>query len=241
MSGGLKCIVPLAGPDLIHPEHGPRPLMPVDGAPLIDRALRSRAWAPLLASQDYVFVLRNTPGVEAVTAHLLGGYPGCRIVMLSHLTGGAMLSALAGAALLPVDAGPLVVDLADILFSGGPADTDLTNWPVGVGGMVPWFHSDDPRYSYLRCEGDSVLETAEKRVISDRASAGVYVFRDLAVFTAAAAHSLANRQALAFRDALFVCPMMNGVIAAGLSVRAIEVDQVVSLSTGFHDGGLYRR
>lgn len=233
MTDRPACVVPLAGPDLIHPTLGPKPLFPLDGRPLIEVALGGRRWADALEPADYVFVVRETVGAEHVIAHLAGAFPGCGIVRLPWLTDGALLSALAGAAVLPASAGPLIIDLADILFTGGPSVEDLRAWPHDLGGLVPWFPSDDPGYSYLRCAGDQVLEAAEKRRISDRASAGVYLFRDTGTFVAAAGHSLANRNALAHGGALFVCPAINGVLDAGLAVRAVQVTDVRSLSANF--------
>jgi hypothetical protein len=233
MTGRPACVVPLAGPDLIHPTLGPKPLFPVDGRPLIEVALGGRRWAGALEPADYVFVIRETAGAEHVIAHLAGVFRGCGIVRLPWITDGALLSALAGAAALRASTGPLIIDLADILFSGGPSIEDLGAWPHDLGGLVPWFPSDDPGYSYLRCEGDLVLEAAEKRRISDRASAGVYLFRDVGTFVAAAGHSLANRNALSHGGAMFVCPAINGLLDARLTVRAMRVNDVRSLSANF--------
>lgn len=207
--------------------------MMVEGEPLIRRALSTRSWAGALSPEDYVFVLRSVDGVDEISAVLEQVWPGCRIVMLSDLTEGAMLSAMAGVAALSTDACPLIVDLADILFDGGLPDAWLESWPRELGGVAPHFVSRDPRYSYLRFEGDRVIETAEKRVISDRASAGVYMFRDAGVFLRAAAHSLENHDRLTHAGAFFVCPMMNGVIAQGLEVRGAAVENVRPVSLLF--------
>ena len=231
MSGSIKCVVPLAGPDLIHPRYGPRPLFPVNGQPLISAALCGRAWAEQLAPSDYVFVLREVEGLKAITAFLEQTWPGAAIVVLPQLTGGAMLTTLCGVALTAVPSKPLVVDLADILFNGGP---DLDNWRPNLGGIVPCFRSSEPEYSYLRKEGCRVVEAAEKRVLSDCASAGVYFFRDAATYLAAASHSLADPDGQGQRDSLFICPMMNGVLAQGLEVEACEVSSVRPVGKMFH-------
>jgi hypothetical protein len=228
-AGRPRCIVPLAGPDVIRADGALAPLKPVDGRPMIRRVLESRAWAHRLASEDYVFVLRDLPQVAELDAFLRATWPGCGVVRLSHPTGGALFSALAGLALVPADAGPVIVDLADILFDG---DIWPQPWPASLGGVTPCFRSREERFSYLRLDGDRVLETAEKRVISDAASAGVYLFHDPGVLLAAAAHSIAHRQGLAHRGALFVCPAMNGVIAQGLDVAAAWVENVRVLEKG---------
>jgi hypothetical protein len=222
-AGRPRCIVPLAGPDVIGVGGALVPLRSVDGQPMIRRALESRAWARRLAGEDYTFVLRDLPEVADLDAFLRATWPGCGVVRLSRPTGGALFSALAGLAMVPADAGPIVVDLADILFDG---DAWRDPWPASLGGVTPYFQSRDARFSYLRLDGDRVLETVEKRMISDAASAGVYLFRDVGVLLAAAAHSVAHRESLAHKDALFVCPTMNGVVAQGLDVVAVRVEGV---------------
>lgn len=229
----MKCVVPLAGPDLVHPRHGFRPLVPFEGQPLLRRALDMRAWVKSLATADYVFVVREVDRIETLIRWLETNWPGCRIVRLPALTGGALYSALAGVAAYMGDDEPLVVDLADILFHEGPSDPGAA-FAKDVGMIVPVFTSGDPVYSYLRSENGRVVEAAEKKVISDAASAGVYIFRDRATFLAAAAHSLRHRAALAFGNALFVCPMANGVIAEGQLVLAPHVADAVPAGKVFH-------
>jgi hypothetical protein len=229
-----RCIVPLAGPDMVHPALGPRALIEVEGEPLVRRALGTRAWRGALAPQDHVFVLRDAPGAGEIETYLRATWPGAGIVRIPWVTGGAMLSALAAVAMVPVDGGPIVVDLADILFDGGPAPDALSGWSEDLGGIVPYFSSSDPKYSYLEMEGDRVLSTAEKRVISNAASAGVYVFRDPETYIAAAAHSARHRRTLAHKGALFVCPMFNGVAALGLTVLGVEVSNVRPIGAMFH-------
>jgi len=230
-----KCVVPLAGPDMMHPRFGLRALVAVEGEPLIRRALGTRAWREALAPEDYVFVLRDTEGADELRQFLGSAWPGCGVVLLPHLTAGALFSALAGVAVLPPDSGPVVVDLADILFDGGPDAALLRDWPAELGAVAPYFIAQDPKFSYLRITGGRVEAAVEKQVISDAASAGVYVFKDVQTYLTAAAGSLANAAARTFRDAFFVCPMFNDVVAAGGVVRPMAVTNVRPVSALFAD------
>lgn len=229
----MNVIVPLAGPDFVHPTHGVRPLFDVNGQPLILAALESRPWiqAGEVSGRDLIFVFRDLPEVSEVRPVLERRFPGHRSVVLSQGTGGALLSALAGSALV-ADERPLCIDLVDILFNW-PDWPGKALWRTGLGGVAPSFTSDDPAYSYFEMDGDRVVRAAEKVVISDRASAGAYLFRDLGVFLSAAGHSSANRATLSYRDTLFVCPAMNGVLAQGLDVAAPRISGVRSVSKLF--------
>lgn len=229
----MNVIVPLAGPDFVHPIHGVRPLFDVDGKPLILAALESRPWIESgeVSGQDLIFVFREQPEVSLVQPVLDQRFPGHRSVTLSQGTGGALLSALAGAALIN-DERPLCVDLVDILFEWSDWPGSAL-WREGLGGAAPSFTSSDPAYSYFEMDGDRVVRAAEKVVISDRASAGAYLFRDLGVFLSAAGHSIANKATLCYRNTLFVCPAMNGVLAQGLDVAAPRVSDVRPVSKLF--------
>ena len=220
----MNCIVPLAGPDFATPQFGLRPLYPIDGVPLIEAALTSRPWwrRGALNADGLVFVMRDVAGADEVRAFIAGRFAGARIVMLSHPTGGALMSALAGSALVAEVDAPLIVDLVDILYD---ADIDVEGLLADpkTAGALPWFSSEEDCYSYLQLEGDRVTRTAEKQVISSHASAGTYLFRDAATFLDAAAFSLRHREALAWRDVLYLCPAFNGLIAEDRIVRAFEV------------------
>jgi hypothetical protein len=228
----MKCLVPLAGPDLLHPRHGFRPLVAHGSQTLIEAALNSRAWRTRLASEDFVFVLRQVEGVEALQAFLKSRWPGSAVVTLSTLTRGAMMSALAGAALVGPNE-PLIIDLADMLFT---SDLTLAFDPTGpVGAIAPCFTASDPCYSYLRSLEGRVVEIAEKRVISSDASVGVYGFRDTAVFLRAAAYALDHAPTLTHAGLFFVAPMLNGVLDQGLEVLAPPVHDVEPIGKMFHD------
>jgi len=230
----VNVIVPLAGPDFIHPRYGVRPLHQVEGKPLVLRALDERPWirSGEVIGSDLIFVLRDLPEAREVEAVLAERFSGCRFVKLSGLTGGALYSALAGASLV-TDARRICIDLVDILFDW-PSWRPAAEWPDRQGGLAPVFASDDPAYSYLEMRAGRMVRAAEKMVISANASAGVYVFRDLATFLSAAAHSIAHRDALAHKGVLFVCPALNGVVAAGLEVNAAPVEQVRPVGKLFH-------
>lgn len=144
-----------------------------------------------------------------------------------------MLTALAGVAMLSDDDEAVVIDLADILFSTGPTDPEAM-LHGRVGAMIPCFISNEPCYSYLRKEAGRVVEAAEKRVISEYASAGVYIFRDRNSYLSATQYCLANAASLTVKGVHFICPMANGILAAGLEVLAPLIEDVIPVGKLFH-------
>lgn len=231
----ISCIVPLAGPDFNTEKRGIKALIPIDGEPLIKRVLKSRNWYnSILKDEAITFVLRDTEGTDKVIAYLQEEFHGCNFVLLSGFSRGALLSALAGAALLGNYNQPVVVDLADIVFHCAINPVKIFSENPFIGGIIPYFNSNNPQYSYLELSEQWVRQTAEKKVISDAASAGVYFFRDLPLFLEAAADSLRFDKLYSHNNNMFLCPAMNGIIRRNKLVKAVLVQDVVELSLFFH-------
>ncbi|MGN7997992.1 hypothetical protein [Sphingomonas sp. 22176] len=224
----MRVIVPLAGPDFEIGANQTRADRIVEGQPLLRRALESRSWwrAGTVGAADMVFVLRDTHVSRAFAEQRLATwYPGAQHIFLGAYTSGAVLTTLCGVAL--ADAGaPICVDLADILFDGD-VDPVAAFADPRMGGLLLTFPSSNAAYSYAELDAQgNVLRTAEKKVISSHASAGVYFFRDAPTLLRAIAHSLSHRDALAYNGLLFVCPLYNGVLAEGSAVKVAAVQNV---------------
>lgn len=229
-------IVPLAGPDFVHPTRGIKPLMSVDGQPLLLRAITSRPWwrSGQLQPEGLIFVLRNVPEASLVCDRIDEWFPGAQKVILSSLTGGALMSALAGVSLVKDLTTPLCVDLVDIFYETEELIVDQFETD-GVGAVVPYFSSQESCYSYFEINGEGlVIRAVEKQVISNHASAGTYFFRDAATYLKAVAFSLENVTELSVNGVLFVCPAINYLMSVGEQVVPIEVGSIKSVSKIFH-------
>ena len=233
----MFCIVPLAGPDFVHSTLGIKPLIPVDGEPLLRRIITSRPWwrSGDLQSSGLIFVLRDIPETFQVIEYIKDWFPGAQAVILSSLTTGALMSALAGVALIKDFNTPVCVDLVDILFDTSELMIDQFQTDPTVSGVVPYFTSEESCYSYFEINAKGLVTRAvEKQAISCHASAGTYFFRDAATYLNAVAFSLGHVRDLSVRGVLFVCPAMNYIINAGKKVIPIGVDNVQSVSKIFH-------
>jgi hypothetical protein len=226
----VKVVVPLAGPDFEREDGSVKAELLVGGQPLLRRCLEGRGWwqRGQVRDGDLVFVLRDTPRSRRFAAETLAAwYPGARIVTLSATADGAALSALAGIALTGSETGPLCVDLVDIEYRStfDPSRCFAQRSSVGAAALV--FHSTNPAYSYLRTDNEgNVVEAAEKRVISQHASVGTYFFDRAATYLEALAHNLRHAEQVTHRGLFFVCPLYNGVIAAGRRVILEQVHDV---------------
>ena len=229
----MQIIVPLAGPDFVREDGSVKALVEVDGQPLLLKTLRERSWFGRVPSSNYTFILHDRAETRAfANSHLSAWFEGCRIVFISDFTRGAALSALAGVSIQADLDAPVICDLADIAYQ---SDLDIERVFEGnmqAGAIFLTFASDNPVYSYLRRDdSEQVVEAAEKRVISNEASAGTYIFRKASVYLRAVAHALDNAETQTYRNLFFVCPLANGVIDQNLQVEAFAVTDVVDIKT----------
>ncbi|WP_200925536.1 hypothetical protein [Rhizobium sp. Leaf262] len=200
-----------------------------DPQPFLQATLMQRPWAGKVAPTAYTFVLHDRRETRAFAeSHLEAWFPGCKVVFISHFTAGAALSSLAGAAVqLGSDNRPLLIDLADILYTTDLDPARHFDENPTDGGIALTFASTNPIYSYLRKDAHGkVVEAAEKKVISEEASAGTYAFKSGPVFLRAVAHALENASTQTYRDLFFVCPLFNGVIAQSLNVAVHGVTNI---------------
>jgi hypothetical protein len=223
-------IVPLAGPDFVRDDGSVKAETLLDGQPFLPRVLGSRSWMAHVRETSLIFVLNDQPITrDFVSRSLRSWYPNAGVVFLSRYTNGAASSALTGVALTGAGRGPLIFDLADILFTEED-DPLLELAKLNTGGVGLAFASDNPVYSYLRLGPDGTcVEAAEKRVISEWASAGVYFFANSSTYLQALAYAMAWPERHTFKDQFFLCPLFNGVVASGQRVRLARVSGVCDL------------
>lgn len=224
----MHAIVPLAGPDFVSRDGSIKAMYPLDGLPLLQRALQSRPWSTSI--KHYSFILYDSESTRSfVSTYLSQWYSSSSFVYLSSYTRGAALSALAGLTVLPHFHAPLIVDLADILFTSD-LDIDKVFFAEStIGGIVPSFTSTLPHYSYLKTQGSQVTQAAEKKIISSSASSGTYIFRNSSIFLRALAHAFENEPTQTFDNQFYVCPLVNGILDQGLDVRLEPVSNVVDI------------
>lgn len=228
----MQVVIPLAGPDFEPNDRTTKAELLLDGQALLVRALTSRSWWQRgdVSAADCIFILRDTKvSRDFADRCLTDWFPGSRIVFLSHGTRGAAFSALAGVALCD-PAAVLCVDLADILYVEAFRPLTAFGEDPMLGGMLPTFRSDSPVYSYARLGHDGrATRTAEKKVISDLASAGTYFFRNPAVYLAAVDHAIRHESEQTHNGSFFLCPLFNGVIASGHDVRTFDVTDIIDI------------
>lgn len=220
----MRYLIPIASKDDLFPKdefHFPKPLIEIDGSPMISlvvNSIRNRD-----ASAKFIFIVLNQDALEYSLDSILKLLAGesTVVIKLNNPTMGAVCSALMAVDHI-VDDDPLVICNGDQIIDADLAGIarDFTRSQADAG--VVTFNSVHPRWSYIREDQSGyVIETAEKRVLSRKAIAGYYYFRSGSLFVEFAQNYLLKADP--FGGKYYLSPVLNEVILAGGKIVQHEI------------------
>lgn len=196
----------------------PKPLIEVDGQPMFRRALDSFRDAPF--DTRFITIIRDEDDRRhRIGAAVLATLPDARIIRITENTRGAVETVLqARQALDPRQ--PLVVLDCDIAFESDTYFNTIRDAARGsADGVLLSFPSDDPRYSFARVGiTGEVMETAEKKAISNHALMGSYFFTRAGDFLRAADELMAENISAAMPE-FYVSLIFNIMLAQGKRIE----------------------
>ena len=213
---GVRVIVPMAGAGSRFSKAGydkPKPLIDVNGAPMIQRVVESVG----LQEYPHIFIvqrqhLRDHPDLEELLASLAGDVS---IIQIDGLTAGAAETCLSCEHLINNEE-PILTVNSDQIMEWDSADF-VSHVSEEMDGCILTFRSQEPHYSYAAVDGDGlVTRTAEKEVISEWATVGLYYWKRGSDFISAAT-SMIDKD-IRFKNEYYVCPVYNENIGWGQKI-----------------------
>jgi NDP-sugar pyrophosphorylase family protein len=121
------------------------------------------------------------------------------------------------------DVSPIIVQPFDGIVTKGldEAIKEFERNNCSVGLIT--FDSDSPEFSYVRVDGLSAVEIAEKQVISNKALTGVIYFRSRKILLECIRWSLLNK--IQTNGRYYLAPSINAQIALGKKVSMYNINQ----------------
>ena len=227
----MNIVLPMAGRGSRFAQLGialPKPLIDVRGRPMYAWAMDS---LPLQHARRVIFICLNEHLRErALADDIRMRYAALDpvIIGLDGVTEGQACTVLTARQYIDNDE-PLIVYNADT-FCKTNLDTTLPALPPSVAGLLSVFHAPGDKWSFARTDaGGRVVETAEKKRISDWATTGLYWFRRGRDFVRHADAMIAASERM--NNEYYVAPVYNRLIAAGADVRIDPAEAVWVLGT----------
>lgn len=196
--------------------NSPKPFIKLQGKSLLEMSmlglpLKGNKLVLVANKSDYAELLKTIAGIGWLDLENV------KIELIDHITSGQAESALIGMSSLDSNQSVLVTNCDTFFSNNFPGEVD-------ADGLLGTFKSDSPNYSYVRIENGLAVETAEKVVISDRASAGLYYFSSKELYERAYANT-------SFDGEKYIAPMYNYLIESGLKVGEFAIESVTPLGT----------
>lgn len=218
----LNILIPMSGEGKRFKEAGytvPKPLLDVFGKPMIQRVVEN-----INLKGQYIFIVRDDLDGD----HLLKALcEDCVIVTTNVLTEGAACSTLLAKERINNDH-PLLIANADQLVCWKPLEFLEAMKDADAGILT--FPACEPKWSYVRIDADGlVAEVAEKQVISNIATVGIYYYRHGSEYVHYAEQMIAKD--IRVNGEFYVAPVFNEYIHDGKKVLTFPCEKMYGLGT----------
>ena len=230
----MNLAILLAGSSEIFKDKGqkyPKPLVEIQSRIIIDRVAENLK--PLIDCSDKViFLIRRDDDQKFHLSSIISLLvPKAKVVLVNGETSGAACTAMLSVEYVD-DNKPLLLINGDQIM-----DADYLSFlevfsKKGIDAGTVVFQSVHPRWSYVRTDNnDQVTESAEKKPISNTATAGFYYYKKAELF-------FKYVERMIMKDAhvdgcFFVCPVFNEMILDQkvIKTKKIKPEQYHSLMT----------
>jgi len=226
--GKMKVLIPMAGAGTRFQKDGfllPKPLIEVNGKPMIQTVVEN-----LNIDAQYIFVVQKEHYEKYHLKTLLNLIsPGCDIVQVDGLTEGAACTALLARDLID-NSEPLLFANSDQFLEWDSNEFMYSMMAGEVDGGLVTFTATDPKWSFAKLGKDGfVEEVAEKKPISNIATAGVYYWSKGSDFVKYAEQMVNND--IRVNDEFYVCPVFNEALNDGKRVKIFPVEKMWGIGT----------
>jgi len=224
----LNVVVPMAGHGSRFAVAGytfPKPLIEVNGRPMIQVVKES-----LNIDAHYIFIVQKDHYEKYQLRYMLNMIsPGCDIVQVDGVTEGAACTVLKAKDLINNE-NPILIANSDQCVEWNSNECLYAFSADGIAGGIITFKSVHPQYSFAKVDDQGfVSEVAEKKVISDNATVGLYYWAHGADYVNCAEQMIQKN--IRVNNEFYVCPVYNEAIQNGAKIRVKNVERMWSLGT----------
>jgi HAD superfamily hydrolase (TIGR01509 family) len=224
----LNIVIPMAGEGSRFKDAGytfPKPLVEVWQKPMIQLVIEN-----LGLKGNFIFLVRR----EHLEKYNLKSFlnviaPGCKIVIVDHLTQGAACTVLLAKNYINNNK-PLIISNSDQFIEWNTSEIMYHFSSKKIDGGILTFKNTHPKWSYARVNNyNKVIEVAEKKVISNNATVGVYFWKKGRHFVRYANQMI--KKNIRVNNEFYVCPVYNEAIADKKNIIIKNVQSMWGIGT----------
>jgi len=224
----LNVLIPMAGAGSRFAQAGytfPKPLIEVRGKPMIQVVVEN-----LNIEANYIFLVQKEHYDKYNLKYMLNLIaPNCKIVQVDGITEGAACTTLLAKEFIDNDA-PLVMANSDQFVEWNSNECMYAFSADSIDGGILTFKATHPKWSYAKLdEYGFVSEVAEKKVISDEATVGIYYWRHGSDYVKYAEQMI--KKNIRTNSEFYVCPVFNEAIGDNKKVRVKNIEKMWGIGT----------
>jgi HAD superfamily hydrolase (TIGR01509 family) len=225
----LNILVPMAGMGQRFKEAGyifPKPLVEINNFPMINWVINS-----LNIKANYTFIVLKEHLEKYNLKSVLNFITkNPNIIILDSVTDGAACTTLLAEEIINNE-NPLLIVNSDQFIEWDSSRTMYEFISKKVDGGILTFKSTHPKWSYAKTDNktNTVLKVAEKNVISDNATVGVYYWRYGSDYVRYAKSMIQKN--IRVNNEFYICPVYNEAIVDKKNIIISEVKRMWGLGT----------
>jgi NDP-sugar pyrophosphorylase family protein len=220
----MNIVIPAAGAGKRFTEAGytiPKPFLPINGLPMIQVAIDN-----ISNRFDKVYILMRSEHIKYAQGTDLTKRNNVCFVMIDELTEGAACTVLRAKQFIN-NSEPLLIANSDQFI-----EYNRDSWLQMIDnaeGAIMTFYADDNKWSYAETNSNGkVIRVAEKQVISNHASVGVYYYSRGDMFVRAAEEMISENERV--NSEFYICPGYNKLVH-NHDIRIFDIDAMYGLGT----------
>lgn len=225
----LNVVIPMAGSGSRFAKAGytfPKPLITVFEKPMIQIVLET-----LKIKANYTFLVKEDHEKKFNISSMLKALsPNCKVIKISKLTEGSACTVLLAKKIINND-NPLLLANSDQFIEWDACNTMYNFMTKKIDAGILTFKAFHPKWSYAKCKENSneVLKVAEKEVISDNATVGIYFWKKGSDFVKYAEKMISKNDRV--KNEFYICPVFNYAIKDGKKVVISDVKEMLGIGT----------
>lgn len=224
----INILIPMAGEGKRFINAGydkPKFLLEVFNKTVIQHVVES-----LNIDANYIFLVQKKHLDQYQLKYLLNAIKkNCTILPIEELTEGAACTTLLAHDFIN-NKNPLIIANSDQFIEWNTSSTLYKFLQLNVDGGILTFKSNDPKWSYAKTDKyNNVIKVAEKKVISNQATAGVYYFKHGSKYVQYAKQMI--KKNIRVNNEFYVCPVFNEAILDNKKIITHFIEKMWSLGT----------
>lgn len=224
----MNILIPAAGAGSRFAKNGytfPKPLIDVNGKPMIQVVVEN-----LSIDGNYIYIVQKEHYDKYNLKYLLNMItPNCTIIIIDHITEGAACTTLLAKEYINNNQ-PLLLANSDQYVQWSSVEFMYAMGAGNTDGGILTFKSMHPKWSYAKLNEElNIIEIAEKKVISDIATVGIYYWSTGSDYVKYAEQMISKD--IRVNNEFYVAPVYNEAIADGKKFKTFDVDKMWGLGT----------